>query len=112
MSSITLELPEGDAELSDLSRRALAIYEERLKAVLEPEQNGKGLAIEPDSGDYEVAMNSTLAGRTLRRRHPGKLVVTMKVGLAPDYALAARYLAGLLQSGRATVRPTDGQEGA
>lgn len=55
MSSITLELPEGDAGLSDLSRRALVIYEGRLKAVLEPNRNGKGLAIEPDSGDHEVA---------------------------------------------------------
>jgi hypothetical protein len=92
--TIALEAPE----LDERSQKALAIYEERLKPLLEPEHKGKGIAILPETGDYEIAKTPFLAGRALRQRHPGTLVVTFKIGLEPDYALTARYIAGLLHS--------------
>lgn len=88
----------SEEHLSPLTRLALAIYRERLQAVLEPEQNGRGVAIHPESGDYAVAPTPTQAGHILRKRHPEGKFVTMSIGPEPDYALAARLLAG--QQGR------------
>src|SRR5205823_2745285 len=46
--------PEGGG-LDAVSQRGLAIYESRLKKVLEPEHNGETVAIHVESGDYAVA---------------------------------------------------------
>lgn len=77
-------------ELSDLSRRALEIYQENLRELLEPGHEGEGLAIHPASGDYALDNTPTRAGRKLRAQHPEGGIVTLRVGLGPNYALAAR----------------------
>ncbi len=81
-------------QLSELTQRALAFYDEHLKALLEPEHDGEGLAIHPDSGDYLLAPTPTEAGRAMRKRHADTRTVTLRVGLKPDYAFTARVLAG------------------
>jgi hypothetical protein len=96
LDEMIAQSPNG--ELDELSLRALAFYRETLAAELEPEQDGKGLAIHPDSGDYLVADNPTLAGRLMDQRH-SEGVVTLRIGLKPEYALAARLLAGQLRNG-------------
>jgi hypothetical protein len=86
--TVTLELPE----LDERSKKGLAIYDEQLKPLLEPVQNGKGIAIHPESGDHEVGKTPFLAARALRQRHPGEQVAMFKIGLEPDHAMTARYL--------------------
>ena len=86
--------------LSELSRRALTFYRENLQSVLEPEQEGKGIAIHPDTGDYVVAETPTHASRAMRLRHPAGSYVTMRIGPSPDYALISRLLAGRMESGQ------------
>ncbi len=76
--------------LSEVTLRALAFYRESLKAELEPEQIGRGLAIHPDSGDYLVADTPTHAGHAMRVRHPEGGTVTFRIGMMPDYALLGR----------------------
>jgi hypothetical protein len=87
LQEMMAESPNG--ELDELSRRALALYREKLAAELEPEQDGKGLAIHPDSGDYLVANNPTYAGHAMRVKHPEGGFITLRIGLKPDYALLA-----------------------
>lgn len=94
LQEMMAQSPNG--ELDELSRRALTLYRETLAATLEPEQDGKGLAIHPDSGDYLVADNPTLAGRLMDQRHPSGVVV-MRIGRQPEYALAARLIAGQIR---------------
>ena len=76
--------------LSEITARALALYQDRLRAELEPEQIGRGLAIHPDSGDYLVADTPTHAGHAMRVRHPEGGTVTLRIGLQPDYSLLSR----------------------
>lgn len=89
------------ANSDDLTQRGLAIYEQTLKSLLEPAQNGRFVAIHVDSQDYEVARTSADAMRAMLKRHPidGKLVIR-KIGDEPEYGLAARILAGEMQGER------------
>lgn len=91
----------GGFELTDLSRLGLAIYDQNLKSLLEPEYDNQFVAIHVDSGDYEVAKSSGNAMRAILARHPidGRLVIR-KIGSEPEYGLAARILVGEMMAGR------------
>lgn len=91
----------GGFELTDLSRLGLAIYDQKLKSLLEPEYDNQFVAIHVDSGDYEVGRSSGAATQAILKRHPidGRLVVR-KIGSEPEYGLAARILAGEMMAGR------------
>ena len=81
--------------LSELSRRGLAIYDEKLRAVLEPELNNRYVAIHVPTADFVVGRSSGDAMREMMKRRPadGQLVIR-RIGPEPDYGMAARALAG------------------
>lgn len=82
--------PDG-VGAGDLTQSGLAVYEAKPKALLEPKDDGKFVAIYVDTEDYEVAPSSGQATRALLRRHPidGRIVVR-KIGPEPEYGLLAR----------------------
>src|SRR5262249_13731468 len=91
-----LKMPKTLQSRNDLARASKLgrdFYEERLKAVLEPDQNGQTVAVHFDSADYAVASNSPEARRALRARHPEGLIMTMKIGPSDDGPIASRLLA-------------------
>ena len=90
-------MDEQSAGLDPVSLRGLAIYQESLKSLLEPEHNGEAVAIHVDTGEYAVARNHTLALRALLERfEPDGKVVTLTIGppTAADFDMAYRMLAG------------------
>ncbi len=85
--------------LSDLSKRGLAIYEEKLKPVLEPQYNNHYVAIHVPTEDYAVGRYSGDAMREILTRHEvdGQFVIR-RIGPEPEYGLIARYLAGQMMA--------------
>ena len=53
---------------------------QRVKEKLEPEQRGKIVAIEVESGDYFLGGSVIEAGKKARKKHPNKLFYFVKVG--------------------------------
>ncbi len=80
--------------LDEVTLRGLAIYESRLKVILEPEHCGEVVAIHIDSGEHTVAASSPEAMRAMRRVHPSGLLFLYTIGPAHDHDLARR-MAGL-----------------
>lgn len=76
--------------IDDVTQRGLAIYRDRLQAVLEPEHADEVVAIHLDSGDYAVADSSPEALRAMRRVHPSGLLFLYTIGPASDVGLARR----------------------
>ena len=70
----------NEAELAEAAERGHALYEQALKTVLEPDENGHTVAIHPDTGDYLVALDWTKAWQTLRGRHADGLIMTLTIG--------------------------------
>jgi hypothetical protein len=89
-----------DRVLSQVSQRGLDLYRDRLKGVVEPEHNGRTIAIHPDSGDYAIAANSPDARRVLRVRQPNGPIVTMLVGPNQLDQLARRMLGAQFVAGQ------------
>lgn len=69
-----------DLDGDEIVRLGVEIYDQRLKALLEPQQNGKFVAIAVEDGDYETADTSLEAGLTLRQRHPEAVFYVARVG--------------------------------
>ena len=62
------------------ARRAERLYETRLKALLEPQEAGKVVAIEVESGGYVLGEDEMDAIRKALERFPGKVFHFIRVG--------------------------------
>ena len=66
---------------SELASRAHAIYDAQLRRQLEPHENGRYLALEVETGDYEIANSIVAANQKMRERHPlPALFFTFRIG--------------------------------
>ena len=63
-----------------LARRAESIYEQRLKAKLEPEHRGQFVVIEPDSGDYFLGRTLSEAAWAASKVYPDRPMFEMRIG--------------------------------
>jgi hypothetical protein len=65
------------------------IYYHTLRPTLEcPENLGKILAIDVDSGDYEIDDDGNAAVARIRAKHPDHLIYRMRVGAKATYTMA------------------------
>ena len=56
----------------------MAVYRDKIRPLVYPEQKGRLLVLEPESGDYEIADQAIVASG-LRERHPED-PFTIKIG--------------------------------
>lgn len=74
-------LRKEHAEVTDaLAESGQRLYDERLRALLEPEQAGRFVAIEPESGRYFLGDTGIAALRAARGALPDKLFYLLRVG--------------------------------
>ena len=73
-------MTEQSRETDSLVERGKMIYEQHLKALLEPENRGKFLAIEPDSGRYFMGTDRSKLALDALDAMPGKLFFLMRIG--------------------------------
>ncbi len=64
----------------ELARLGEGIYERDIAPKMSPEDQRKVVAIEVESGDFEVARDEILADERLRSRHPDALFWFRRVG--------------------------------
>lgn len=75
------------AQSQDIARRGGQIYEERLRAVLEPTHRGQFIAIEPDSGDHFLGNTDSEVVAAARKAHPDRLPLVLRIGQPATYYL-------------------------
>jgi hypothetical protein len=75
----------------EVTAKGLAIYNEKLKATLEPAHTNEYVAIHVDTGDFAVSKRRSEATRVMLSRYgtDGRLLA-MKIGPEPEYGLAVR----------------------
>ena len=64
----------------ELARRGQEYYDKFLRPKLEPEHNGEFLALDVESGDYEMDAHEMAAIQRARSRHPESLFYVLRVG--------------------------------
>ena len=76
--------------------KAVQIYEQRLKPILEPRCSGESIALDPETGEYELGSSHSEAARKLKLRWPQASIVTLTVGPpTPMEVSLAHRMAGI-----------------
>ena len=78
----------------EFRRRGDAIYEERIKEVLEPEHIGKFVAIDIETGEWETDSDDYQASEKLLQRIPDAQVWLKRAGYDYVHRIGGRSLAG------------------
>ena len=68
----------GKMSFEERERRALAIYEAKIRSLMGPADASKFVRIDVLSGDYEIGESSVDTGRALRARRPDAVMHTLR----------------------------------
>ena len=82
--------PEHDTE--EIVRRGEELYERSIREQVEPEQDGRFLALDVASGDYAIADEVLTATARLRERRPDAVPYLMRVGRPSAFRLGGTLL--------------------
>ena len=88
--------------MDEVCDRGERIYEERIKHLVEPQENGKFIIIDVETGDYEIDEEHPAASRRMRERRPrwgtwgGLAIKPLSVRYAGRIGEATTYQIGLV----------------
>ena len=78
-------MPSEKYTIDEICDRGEQIYEEQIKHLVEPQENGKFIAIDIKSGDYEINKDDIIATDRLRDRRPNAVGFLARVGCKAAY---------------------------
>ena len=76
----------------EIGKRATEIYKRSIRSQVEPEFNGKIIAIDVDTGEYEIDEDILSSTKRLKERCPNGTFFALRVGFDVVYALSGAKL--------------------
>ena len=76
----------------EFSARGEAIYREKIRSLVEPQEHGKFVVIDVETGDYELDANDATATKRLQKRRPEAVIYGLRVGYRAAYSFGGRGL--------------------
>ncbi|RLS51938.1 MAG: hypothetical protein DWH91_17730 [Planctomycetota bacterium] len=73
-------MPTLNLTPAEIGERGSAIYQERLKSLLELSHHGQFVAIDINTGDYDLGTEAHEASDQLRARHPEAQILVERIG--------------------------------
>ena len=73
--------------VDEVCDRGERIYEERIKHLVEPQENGKFIIIDVETGDYEIDEEHPAASRRMRECRPLSVRYAGRIGEATTYQI-------------------------
>lgn len=89
-------MPYSDYTTETIGARGKSIYHQRLQEAVEPNHNGKFVAIDIETEDYEIDANGTVAVTRLLAKHPDAVIYLLKIGHRSAYRMGFRSTYGTL----------------
>ena len=85
--------------LDEIAEIAERIYRERIRPIVMPQHKGEFLALDIDSGEYEVDKDDLAASDRLRAKRPNGTYFGFKVGYQEAESLGGRMAEDLRSAG-------------
>ena len=82
-----LTVPTTRRTLDELAALGAEVFDRQVRSALRPEDDGKFVAIDVETGDYEVDSDDYAAVTRLRLRKPAADVWLMRVGYPTAYKM-------------------------
>lgn len=81
-------MPELRIPETEIDRRGEELYQERIRALVEtPENLGREIVIDVETGDYEIDADGLSASLRLLARHPNAPLYGVRIGYNAVYTL-------------------------
>jgi hypothetical protein len=80
---------ERSRPLSELARLGNELYETKVRDLLRPEDHGKFVAIDVESGEFDIDADDYAAVMRLRSRKPAADIWLMRAGFRTTYRLGS-----------------------
>ncbi len=74
----------------EIGRKGEALYQEKIKPVVDPLHYGKFVVIDVETGDYEIDKRDIVATDRLLERRPGAMTYGVRVGFLAAYRMGGR----------------------
>ena len=78
-------MPREDYTKKEICDRGEEIYQEQIQSLVEPQEKGKFVVIDIESGDYEIDREHVTASKRLRERRPDSVRYAGRVGFPTAY---------------------------
>lgn len=72
----------------EIGRRAEDIYRRQIRPIVMPQQKGRFLVLDIESGDYEIDDDDLSASEKLQARRPNGIFFGFRIGYKSAYTLA------------------------
>jgi hypothetical protein len=89
-----MNTPEARYSLEEFSRRGQEIFEREVRPAVGADDDGQFVAIDIESGSYELDRDDYAATQRLRSRHPDAQIWLARVGQPAAYRIGARSISG------------------
>ena len=87
-------MPHSRYSVDEIAERGRALYESRIRSEVEPDNRGKILVLDIESGEYEIDSDHLAAGKRLLERHPDAPLYSLRVGYPALSRIGAALPAG------------------
>lgn len=75
----------------EVRRQGDAIYAEQIRPHIEPQNAGKIVVLDLESGDYEMGEDDLTVSEIARKKHPNGILYVVRVGADSTYHLGAGW---------------------
>lgn len=79
----------------EISARGQALYEREIRHRLGSDARGKFLALDIESGEYEVDADERAAVQRIRAKHPDAVLYLLRIGQPTAYRLGRKAVAAI-----------------
>ena len=77
----------------EVAQRGEAIYEQQIRARVEPEHQGQFVVIDIETGDYELDADDLVATKRALAKRPGAVLYGLRIGSPAAYRLGGGMMA-------------------
>lgn len=84
-------MPHTRYSNDEIVRRGQELYDREIRARVEPEQNGRFLVVDVETGEYEIDDTAIDAIDRLQAKCPDAPVYIVRVGYPAAYKLGGRF---------------------
>lgn len=88
-------MPHPRFASAEIVQRGQALYDERIRAQVEASHRGKFLALDIETGEYEIDVDELAALQRAKAKHPDAALYLLRIGFPTAYRVGGQRIATL-----------------